>query len=249
MKKDKNEKIAEEKSFLHNNLNFEGLEAYKQIRANISFLVPNDADRKCKIIGITSSIRGEGKSTTSINIAYVLAEAGNRVLLIDGDMRIPSIGKKIGISISPGLSNILSSSDDGAGSILKDHICKKWDILPSGDIPPNPSELLSSVRFNKFIDEVAKEYDYCILDLPPVNIVSDAIEASAVMDGMIIVVREGYTEQNDLAECMRKLSTVNTRVFGLVANDVRISTSKYKYRGKSRSYKYKYKYSRDSYER
>ena len=221
--------IPEEKDVLHMNLGFAGIEAYKLIRANLTFMLPSDEDRRCKFIGITSSVRSEGKSTTAINLAYVIAEAGNKVLLVDGDMRLPSVGKKLKISNTPGLSNALSQLSSGVVEIHKDFVFENWDVLTAGDIPPNPSELLGSGRFKRFLSQIADLYDYCIVDLPPVNIVADALVVSSVLDGMIVVVREDYTERSDLNECMRKLNTVHAKVIGMVVNYSGTEDTKYKY--------------------
>ena len=128
----------ENKKTLHKNLDFTATEQYKLIRANLDFTLPEN--EKCPIIGVTSSMRGEGKSTTAVNLSYVLAEKGSNVLLIDADLRIPSIAKKLDIDNSPGLADLLRGKGAQV-SELQSHLLSNWFILPSGDIPPNPSEL------------------------------------------------------------------------------------------------------------
>jgi capsular exopolysaccharide synthesis family protein len=139
------------KKTLHKNLEFTATEQYKLIRANLDFTLP--PDEKCPVIGVTSSMRGEGKSTTSINLSYVFAEKGSKVLLIDGDLRIPSVAKKLDIESSPGLADLLRSN--GIKEMeFEPYLLDNWYILPSGDVPPNPSELLGSSRMENILKEL-----------------------------------------------------------------------------------------------
>ena len=200
---------------LHKNLEFTATEQYKLIRANLDFTLPEN--EKCPVIGVTSSMRGEGKSTTAVNLAYVFAEKGHKVLLIDGDLRIPSIAKKLEIESTPGLTDLLKGK--GAQiSEFKSHLLNNWFILPSGDIPPNPSELLGSSRMDNVLKQLREFFDYIIVDLPPVNIVSDAVAISHLITGMIVVIREDYTEKKELERCMRQLKLSNVKVLGTVLN-------------------------------
>ncbi len=227
---DKKKPYAQDQQVLHTNLNFAGVEAYKLLRANLFFmLAAGDEGRRCPVVGVTSSIRGEGKSTTAVNLSYAIAEAGQKVLLIDGDMRLPSIGKKMEIDNAPGLSNELVSNDRERIGIRKSGVLDNWYILPAGDIPPNPSELLASDRLKRLLEYLQERFDFIVLDLPPVDMVSDALVVSSVVDGMIVVVRENYTERADLRECIRQMNIANTRVLGIVFNGVGTDNSGYKY--------------------
>jgi capsular exopolysaccharide synthesis family protein len=174
----------------------------------------------------------------------VFAEKGSKVLLIDGDLRIPSVAKKLEIESTPGLADMLRSK--GAQiSDIKPYLLDNWYVLPSGDIPPNPSELLGSRRMDKLLKKLREEFDYIIIDLPPVNIVSDAISISNLITGMIVVIREDYTEKKELERCFRQLKLSNVKVLGCVMNEARSGSGaygKYRYR-KYRYYKY-YKYYR-----
>ncbi|MBR5817122.1 MAG: P-loop NTPase, partial [Clostridia bacterium] len=116
---------------LHKNLNFTALEQYKLLRANLDFTLPEGV--KCPVIGIMSSIRSEGKSTTSVNLSFVLAERGSRVLLIDGDLRLPSLAKKMGLENAPGLTNMLIGQCDKTIEDFKSGVLDTWYILPAGD--------------------------------------------------------------------------------------------------------------------
>jgi capsular exopolysaccharide synthesis family protein len=229
----------ENKKTLHKNLEFTATEQYKLIRANLDFTLPED--EKCPVIGVTSSMRGEGKSTTAINLSYVFAEKGSKVLLIDADLRIPSIAKKLDIESSPGLADLLRGK--GAQiSEFKSHLLSNWFILPSGDIPPNPSELLGSSRMENVLYQLREIFDYIIVDLPPVNLVSDAVSISSLISGMIVVIREEYTEKKELERCFRQLKLSNVNVLGCVLNEAKSGSGSY---GKGKKYKY-YKYYRYS---
>ena len=222
---------------LHKNLEFTATEQYKLIRANLDFTLPED--EKCPVIGVTSSMRGEGKSTTAVNLSYVFAEKGSKVLLIDGDLRIPSIAKKLEVESSPGLADLLRGK--GAQiSEFKSHLLSNWFVLPSGDIPPNPSELLGSGRMENILNRLREIFDYIIIDLPPVNIVSDAVSISSLISGMIVVIREEYTEKKELERCFRQLKLSNVNILGCVLNEAKADRGSY---GKYKKYRY-YKYYR-----
>lgn len=208
---------AANKKTLHKNLTFTAIEQYKLLRTNLSFTLPENI--KCPIIGVTSSMRGEGKSTTAINLAYVLAESGKKVLLIDGDLRIPSIAKKMGIKSSPGLTDLLMGFESQQMSTFKTEVLDNWYVIPSGDLPPNPSELLGSRRMESIFNVMSEKFDFIIVDLPPVNIVSDALAISSLITGMIIVIREDYTEKKELEACFRLLKLSNVNVLGTVLNE------------------------------
>lgn len=232
--------IAQQRKTLHKNLSFTAAEAYKLLRTNLLFTLPGKEDSNCRIIGVTSSIRGEGKSTTSVNLSYTLAETGKKVLLIDGDMRLPSIGKKMEIHNAPGLSNVLvASGNDAKIAIRPSSVFENWRIVTSGDIPPNPSELLGSRRMQSVLRALEKEFDYIVVDLPPVNIVSDALVISSMLDGIVVVVREGYTDRKELRACVRQLSLSNAKVLGFVMTGVKEGYKRY---GKYGKYGNKYKY-------
>ena len=230
------------KRSLHKHLDFTATEQYKLLRTNLEFTVPEGV--KCPVVGVTSSMRGEGKSTTAINLSYVLAEKGSRVLLIDGDLRIPSIAKKMEIPSTPGLTDVLMGKNTSIEK-YKSSLLDNWYILPSGEIPPNPSELLGSQRMEAMLASFKDSFDYIIVDLPPVNIVSDALSFASLTDGMILVIREEYTEKKELEHCFRQLKLSNVNVLGCVMNDAKSgshSYSKYKRYRYYKHYRYYYKY-------
>lgn len=223
---------------LHKNLDFTATEQYKLLRANLAFTLPGDL--KCPIVGVTSSIKGEGKSTTAVNLAYVLAEKGSRVLLIDGDLRMPSLAKKLDIASTPGLTDFLMGNGVDMEK-FRTGVLDNWYILPAGNIPPNPSELLGSPRMGAVLESFKEMFDFIIVDLPPVNVVSDALSISGFISGLILVIREEYTEKSELEHCFRQLEFSNVKLLGCVMNESRSEGGSYgKYR-KNRYYKYRYK--------
>ena len=228
-RKKENFSLTTNKNTLHKNLEFAATEQYKLLRTNLNFTLP--ADQKCPIIGVTSSMRGEGKSTTAVNLSYVLAENNHNVLLIDGDLRIPSIAKKMDIKNTPGLTDFLMGFEKQQLSVFKSNLLDNWYIIPSGNLPPNPSELLGSSRMETILNVLSEKFDYIVIDLPPVNVVSDALTISRLITGMIVVIRSDYTEKKELETCFRQLKLSNVKVLGCVMNeskDEKGSYSKYK---------------------
>ena len=220
---------------LHRNLEFTATEQYKLLRTNLEFTIPEGI--KCPVIGMTSSMRGEGKSTTSINLSYVLAEKGNKVLLIDGDLRLPSVAKKLNIENKCGLTDVLMDRDGWQLENFKSSVLDTWYVMPSGDIPPNPSELLGSKRMEMALNNLKEHFDYIVIDLPPVNLVSDAVSIASLITGMIVVVREEYCEKKELANCIRQLKLSNVNVLGFVMSCANLGGGTY---GKYKYKKYKY---------
>ncbi len=205
-------------------LSFAALEAYKLLRTNIMFSFPGNEG--CRVVGISSSVRGEGKSTTACNLAYVLSQTGKKILLIDGDLRLPSVFTKLSIKQAPGLSNLLVSKSGTVGIVS----CKSapgLDILPSGDCPPNPSELLSSERMAQLLETFKGDYEYIIVDLPPISDVTDALAISKFLDGIVMVVRNGVVDKSELADALRQLKLCSVRILGFAFRDAAESKKGY----------------------
>ncbi len=210
-------------------MNFTAAEAYKMLRTKINLIIPQDTrvmvdeqGRKhtCKVIGVTSALRGEGKTTTSINLAYAIAEAGHKVLLLEGDMRLPNIAKRLGLEEAGGLSNIIAGQialKDG----LKRHVTKNkvsFYVISAGEIPPRPSELLESNRMDVMLQTVSKLFDYIIVDLPPVTVVTDALVLEKKLDGMLLVVRQKHCDSNSLRDALYQFEQTDAKVIGVVFN-------------------------------
>jgi len=220
-------------SMICENLSFDAKEAYNLLRTNINFTLPDDG--KGKVIGIASSERGEGKSTTSINLAYSISQNNKKVLLIDGDMRLPSIAAKLNLKAGKGLSDFIIGSVQ-ANDVLFYTKYPNLDICLSGSIPPNPSELLGSERMKFIISKLATSYDYIIIDLPPVNVVSDALVIKNFVDGLIVVARQNYTLKRSIQNCMSSLQLIDAKVLGFVVNDASASQGYGSYSSKYNKY-------------
>ena len=235
-----------------NKLNFTASEAYKLLRANLMFTLSEEKD--CHVIGITSAIRGEGKTTTAINLAYTFAQTGADVLLIDADMRLPNVAKRLALPGKEGLSNVLAGLCPLEEALCKSKALNGFFVLPAGEIPPNPTELLSSKQMRKMIDELSEKMKYIIIDLPPVTVVSDAATLTDVVDAMLIAVRQDYCNKQALDQCVHQLELVNMKIAGFVMNDVNESAGTYKkckrnykyYKRYGKKYGY-YKYGYDKY--
>lgn len=212
------------------NMSFAASEAYKLLRTNITFSFPAGGET-CRVIGITSTVSSEGKSMTACNLAYSLAEAGKKTLLMDGDLRLPTVADKLGLKSSPGLSNLLISDRDHRLVIQPCSAMEGMDVLCAGDITPNPSELLGSERMAQLLRELASAYEYIIVDLPPVTVVTDALVMAKLLHGVIMVVRNGVVEQRALDDAMRQMKLVGLRVLGFVYNGSRQESGKRYYRG------------------
>lgn len=231
--------------FLGNKLSFSATEAYKLLRANLFFCVQAKDDRSCPVIGITSSIQGEGKSTTSINLSYMIAEDGKRVCLIEGDMRAPIMKSRLKLNQSGGLPQVLAGMATIEDSIVPS-FHENLNVLPTGRIPPNPAELLGSERMTQLIDTLRESFDYVLIDLPPVTVVADALAVSGALDGLIVVVEEGITTKRELADAMQRLDVIKEKILGFVVTHAGNVSSKYgkKKYGKYNSYRYGYGYRR-----
>jgi len=207
------------RSFSCENLSFAAKEAYKKLRVNLMITL-SDED-KGHIIGITSAQPSEGKSLTALNIAYSIAEAGKKVLLVDGDMRRPSIHTKVGIELSPGLANLLTDTNNVGAVVRKYEVGQEnlqLYLITGGDTPKNPSELLNSNRMSKLLAALRDVYDYIILDLPPIGAVIDAVSVAKNADGMLVVVRENNCPKQMLVNCVEQLKFAKINILGFVVN-------------------------------
>ena len=201
-------------------MTYSGREAIKRLRTNVMIAL-DDGSKKNRIIGVTSAQPSEGKSTVSINLAYSLAELGKTVVLIDGDMRRPTVHESVGINLTPGLSDVLNGSENLNNSIVRYQSTTDqthFDMITSGAIPDNPSELLNSSRFKKFLEVVSGAFDIVLIDLPPVNTVVDAVNVCQYIDGMIFVIRENHCPNYVLASAIEQLRYAKANILGFVMN-------------------------------
>ena len=201
------------------NISFAASEAYKLLRTKIQFSFADDND--CRVIGLSSALSGEGKSLTAVNLAYTLSELNKKVILIDCDMRRPTLAEKLKIRKKPGLSSYLTGQSPLADLIqycnFRDHE-KAFHVITAGQNPPNPVELLSSARMKKVLEKLRAEYDYVILDLPPVGEVTDAMAVANETDGMLLVVRQNYCDRVVLTDAARQFQFIRAKIIGTVFN-------------------------------
>ncbi|WP_414841204.1 CpsD/CapB family tyrosine-protein kinase [Enterococcus saccharolyticus] len=190
-------------------------EQYRTIRTNIQFA--SSVDRKLQTLVVTSSGPSEGKSTTSANLAVVFAKSGQRVLLVDADMRKPTVFKTFQLTNEIGLSTVLSTGKN-VGDAAQQTSIENLSVLTSGPKPPNPSELLGSMRMDQVINEARNLYDIVIFDMPPVVAVTDAQIMASKVDGTLLVIRENVTKKESVTKAKELLHLVNARVLGVVYN-------------------------------
>lgn len=196
-------------------------EQYRTIRTNIEF---SSVDEEVRSIIVTSSSPEEGKSMTAANLAIVYAQQGKRVLLIDADLRKPTVHYTFRLDNLRGLSNLLVSQSQLEGAI-SDTQQENLHVISSGPIPPNPSELLGSNKMKSLINEAKKVYDIIILDTPPVLAVTDAQVLANIVDGSILVVRSDQTEYELATKATETLKTAQAKILGAVLNDREQSAS------------------------
>ena len=209
-----NAKLPDHAPLLINNAPFAYAEAYKTLRTNLSFA---SISKQYKKIIITSAIPNEGKSTVAVNLAMTLAESDAKVLLIDCDLRNPSLRRLLRIRAEnkDGLTSLLTGKSTLAECAFK-HPKMKCDILLAGAIPPNPVELLSSSQMKVLLDRMSNYYDYIICDTPPVSVVTDAAALSRFCDGVLLVVRQNYSTREQVWAAKRNLDAVQANVMGTI---------------------------------
>lgn len=209
-------------------LRFRIEESYKAIRANIMFSVMK---KGCKRIVVTSSAPGEGKTTTTVNLAVSISQTDQRVLLIDGDLRKPKIHQYFSVPNAPGLTNYLGDKISGRRtadlfSVIHPTEYENLCVLCSGSIPPNPAELLGSELMADFLDDVSKDFDYIIIDTPPVNVVSDCLPLIRESDGVLVVVRSNKSTHPELQKTISALEFIDAKILGFVVNFVESKAGK-----------------------
>ena len=211
-------------------------ESYRALRTS---LLLSNLGSPPKVIMVTSALPQEGKTTTSINCAVVLAQKGVRVLLIDADLRRPSIHKTLGMGPRSGLSNVLTGSNTLEQTITRSTILPNLFILPAGTPPPNPAELLASANMRDVLAKLREQYDHIVVDTPPSLSVTDAVVLSPRADAVVLVIRSGQTTKQALRRARDILAQVNAKVVGVLLNAVDLSSPDYYY-----YYEYQGKYAR-----
>lgn len=196
-------------------------EAYRILRTNIQFA---GLDKPLKRVSITSSVPGEGKSTTLANLGVTMAQTGSKVIIVNADLRRPFIGKLFGLSEQKGLTSVLMGRMTLDQVILPTHV-PNLSVLPSGPIPPNPSELLGSQAMTNLLEELDPKADMILVDCPPVIAVADAAILAPKMDGVIILARIGHVPKELLLKTKANLEAAKARILGVVAGRIEIQGS------------------------
>ena len=210
---------------------FAVIESYKAIRTNLMFLL---SQTRSHTFEISSSLPGEGKSSCAVNLAIAFSQLGSKILLIDADLRKPSVYRKLRLQNSKGLSSVLVDFCSFSEAVMQ--INANFDVLLSGPIPPNPSELLGSEQMTRLLDSIKDKYDYIIIDTPPVNVVSDAVVLAAKTEGIVMIVQDKKTTHDEFKKAVSSLSFADARLLGVVLNSS--SEKSAKYPTKSQRYQY-----------
>ncbi len=210
---------------------FQIVEAYKTVRTNLLFAL---APHKRKIVLFSSAEPNAGKTTASSNVAITMAQTGARVLLVDADLRKPSQHKTFRVKKHNGLSRILTGE-----LVFEDCVCREVarnvDLLPSGSLPPNPSELLGSEAMDKLLDQLVELYDYVFIDTPPLCVVSDCLVLCEKAAGIVLITRQGQTTYDELRRALENINDVQGNLLGVVISDMKDSHRPY---GHYERYKY-----------
>ncbi len=201
-------------------------ESYRALRTS---LLLTSLGAPPKVILVTSALPQEGKTTTSINTAIVLAQKGTRILLIDADLRRPSIHKTLGMGPRTGLSNVLTGNATLQQTVIRSNILPTLFVLPAGPPPPNPAELLASSHMKDVLAELREQYDHIVVDTPPTLSVTDAVVMSTRADAVVLVIRSGQTTKQALRRSRDLLMQVNARIAGVLLNAVDLASPDYYY--------------------
>ena len=200
-------------------------EQYREIRTNIEY---SNVDQNTKTILVTSSDKNEGKTTTVSNLAVSFANLNKKVLIIDCDLRNPSIHKMFRLNNIYGLTDILAK-DRAVDKCIQETELENLYVLTAGAIPPNPAEILSSEKMKNLIEDLKNIYDYIFIDTPPIGLVTDAGVLSSFIDGVVLVVKSESVEKKYLEETKKKLDAVDARILGAILNSYKSEQKDYNY--------------------
>jgi tyrosine-protein kinase Etk/Wzc len=201
-------------------------EAYRNLRMNLMFMSTDE--EPIRTITVSSAGPDEGKSTTAVNFAIMMAQQGQRVLLIDGDLRRPALHRSLDVLREPGLTNLLVGEAE-IRECVRPNVLPNLDFLPSGPFPPNPSELLNSKAMHRLLQDLEGKYGSIVIDCPPVLAVTDAALLASNTDGIMIVLRSGETEQKAAERAVDQLRRIGVRVLGAILNEVATTTTEESY--------------------
>ncbi len=222
---------------LSSNLPWSVQEAYRVLRTNILFSLPGEGH---KVIAVTSAFAHDGKSTNAINTAISFGQINKKVLLIDCDLRKPSLDSMLKTAPTPGLSDVLAGMVP-ITEALQPHPEYKIDVLPGGHIPPDATLLLESGTMRHLIQLLRDTYDYIFIDLPPLSMVTDAVILSGMVDGYLVVVRHRQTDYRAVNEAIEQIRFAEGRILGFIYNDFSLHGKRYGY-GNAYGHGYGYDY-------
>lgn len=199
-------------------------EAIRSVRTNIQF---SGVDKKNKVISITSAKPAEGKSTIIYNLAKSFAENGDKVILLDCDLRKPTIPLISGVDNNIGLTNYLTGKVDYSRIINTDPDQENFDMIFTGPIPPNPAEILASKAYKKLVEQLSDIYDYVFIDTPPAGLFTDASIVSTLCDGVIFAIKSSDTKREEIVQALDNLKKVDANILGTVLTHVPMKHKKY----------------------
>lgn len=197
-------------------------EQFRALRTNIEFA---QLDKELKSLLVSSSIPAEGKSTVSSNLAYVMAQTEKKILIVDADLRKPTVHRTFKLSNEKGLTTLLANSQLKFNQVVQHSKELNLYFLPSGPIPPNPSEMLGSAKMSSLMNELSQYFDLVIYDAPPITAVADPQILATKVDGVLLVTRYGYTKKEEVKQAKKTLDNVNANLLGFVMNAQPVSDS------------------------
>lgn len=240
VKKKKVDTVAEKpKNVITSDSKFAIVEGYKIARTNLVFSLTG---QESNCVAITSWSKGEGKSTATVNLAISFAKMNKRVLLIDTDLRRPNLHNLLKLKNESGVSDVIGQFGSFEDAVHRD-VVSCLDVLTSGAIPPNPSELLGSPYFANLIERVKEEYDYVIMDTPPLGVVADTLLLKDFVGGYVLVVREKITTHGDIERALQNIHLADSKVLGFLKVGCEMRSKGYGYKNRYRNnYRYNYNY-------
>lgn len=223
-------------------------ESFRKIVTNIGFAIPKKNDGKGKVFCITSPIAGEGKTTISVNIALTCAKTGAKTVLIDCDLRKPTVLRYFPKCDKRGVASYLSGQETNLDNVIY-HSEYGLDVLVTHQTPPNPLALINSEIFDNLIDKLASEYEYVIIDTPPLGIVSDASIIEKRTDGIVILTRQMYSNHRVIKDVISQLEFAQCHILGFILNDFDVLSARYggRYARYGKYGKYGYRYGKYGY--
>lgn len=237
-KSNKGTSAEKAKNVLTSDSKFAIVEGYKIARTNLVFSL---TAQKSNCVAVTSWSKGEGKSTATVNLSISFAKMGKRVLLIDTDLRRPNLHNLLKLKNDTGVSDIIGQFGDFATAVHRD-VVGNMDVLTSGAIPPNPSELLASPHFADLLEKAKQEYDYVIMDTPPLGVVTDTLLLKDHVGGYVMVVRERITSHGDIERALQSVKLADTKVLGFLKVGCEMRSKGYGYNKYRYRYNYNYNY-------